>query len=116
GSSSACARRPPRAPAATVSESNTAIADALATLDKAEADYRRAAAILESEYASARKNLDPELARRCDETLSRARAGLGDARTMAAQDVNARMRVLDGYAGYLRSLRSVVQQSQEANP
>jgi hypothetical protein len=35
---------------------------------------------------------------------------------MAAQDVNARIRVLDGYAGYLRSLRSVVQQSQEANP
>jgi anti-sigma factor RsiW len=103
-------------PDATASESNNAIADALATLDKAEADYHRAAAVLEAEYVNARKNLDPELARRCDETLSRARAGLGDARTMAAQDVGARLRVLDGYAGYLRSLRSVVQQSQEANP
>ena len=109
-------RTAPRPPDVTASESNNAIADALATLDKAEADYRRAAVVLEAEYASARKNLDPELARRCDETLSRARTGLGDARTMAAQDVNARMRVLDGYAGYLRSLRSVVQQSQEANP
>jgi hypothetical protein len=106
----------PRAPDVTASESNNAIADALATLDKAEADYRRAASVLEAEYKSSRKNLDPELARRCDETLARARSGLGDARTMAAQDVNARIRVLDGYAGYLRSLRSVVQQSQEANP
>jgi hypothetical protein len=106
----------PRAPDATASESNGAIAEALATLDRAEADYRRAAAVLESEYAAARKILDPELARRCDETLARARTNLGDARTMAAQDVGARLRVLEGYAGYLRSLRSVVQQSQEANP
>jgi hypothetical protein len=98
------------------SDSSGAIADALATLDRAESDYRRAAAVLEQEYTAARKNLDPELARRCDETLSRARTNLGDARNLAAQDVNARMRVLDGYAGYLRSLRSVVQQSQEANP
>jgi hypothetical protein len=107
-------RPAPKPPAST--ESNHAIADALATLDRAEADYRRAAAILEAEYSAARKNLDPELARRCDETLARARSGLGDARTMAAQDVNARLRILDGYAGYLRSLRSVVQQSEEASP
>jgi anti-sigma factor RsiW len=106
----------PFVPEATASESKRAIADALATLDRAETDYRRAAAVLESEYAAARKNLDPELARRCDETLARARNNLGDARTLAAQDVNARLRVLEGYAGYLRSLRSVVEQSQEANP
>jgi hypothetical protein len=30
--------------------------------------------------------------------------------------VNARMQVLDGYAGYLRALRDVVQESEEANP
>ncbi|TMA25621.1 MAG: hypothetical protein E6J78_16845 [Deltaproteobacteria bacterium] len=108
--------RAPLAQEAAASESKRAIADALATLDRAEADYRRAAVVLESEYAAARKNLDPELARRCDETLARARSNLGDARTLAAQDVNARLRVLEGYAGYLRSLRSVVEQSQEANP
>src|SRR5207302_13436 len=35
---------------------------------------------------------------------------------VAADDVNVRMRVLDGYAGYLRSLRDVVQDSEEAIP
>ena len=61
---------------------------------------------------------DPKaLAARWDETLTRARANLGEARSaVAAQDINARMQVLDGYAGYLRSLRNVIEQSEEANP
>jgi hypothetical protein len=88
----------------------------LAALDRAESDYRDAAKVLESEYQRLRPALDPELARRWDETLTRARAQLGESRAVAADDVNVRMRVLDGYAGYLRSLRNVVQQSEEANP
>ena len=56
------------------------------------------------------------MARRWDETLTRARAQLGESRAVAADDVNVRMRVLDGYAGYLRSLRDVVQDSEEAIP
>jgi len=89
---------------------------ALAALDRAEADYRDAAKVLEAEYARLRPRLDPEMARRWDETLTRARAQLGESRAVAADDVNVRMRVLDGYAGYLRSLRDVVQESEEANP
>jgi hypothetical protein len=88
----------------------------LAALDRAEADYRNAAQVLEAEYARLRPRLDPELARRWDETLTRARAQLGESRAVAADDVNVRMRVLDGYAGYLRSLRDVVSESEEANP
>lgn len=88
----------------------------LAALDRAEHDYRDAARVLEEEYARLRPRLDPELAGRWDETLTRARAQLGESRAVAADDVNARMRVLDGYAGYLRSLRDVVQESEEANP
>ena len=92
-------------------------AKTLAALDRAEADYRDAAKVLEDEYARLRPHLDPKLASRWDETLTRARMQLGDARqSMVAQDVNGRMRVLDGYAGYLRSLRNEVLQSQEANP
>jgi hypothetical protein len=87
----------------------------LAALDRAEADYRNAAQTLEGEYARLRPGLDPELARRWDETLTRARAQLGESRAVAADDVNVRMRVLDGYAGYLRSLRDVLE-SEEANP
>ena len=89
---------------------------ALAALDRAEADYRDAAKVLEAEYDRLRPQLDPALARRWDETLSRAHTQLGEARAVAGDDVNARMQVLDGYAGYLRSLRNVVQQSEETNP
>ena len=88
----------------------------LAALDRAEADYRDAARILEAEYERVRPELDPALAQRWDETLTRARAQLGESRRVANNDVNARMRVLDGYAGYLRSLRNLVQESQEAIP
>jgi hypothetical protein len=88
----------------------------LAALDRAEADYRDAAKILEAEYERVRPQLDPALAQRWDETLTRARAQLGESRSVATNDVNARMRVLDGYAGYLRSLRNLVQESEEAIP
>ncbi len=92
-------------------------AKTLAALDRAEADYRDAAKVLEEEYARLRPRLEPKLAARWDETLTRARTDLGGARqSMVAQDVNARMRLLDGYAGYLRSLRSAVLESQEASP
>ena len=88
----------------------------LAALDRAEADYRNAAKVLEGEYDRLRPRLDPELARRWDEPLTRARTQLGESRAVAADDVNVRMRVLDGYAGYLRSLRDLLQESEEANP
>jgi hypothetical protein len=89
----------------------------LAALDRAEMDYRDAAKVLEAEYERLRPRLEPALAQRWDETLTRARTQLGESRSVAANDVNARMRVLDGYAGYLRSLRNVVQESsEEASP
>ena len=91
-------------------------AKTLAALDRAEADYRDAAKVLEGEYARLRPKLDPKLASRWDETLTRAHTQLGEARAVAGEDVNARMQVLDGYAGYLRSLRNLVEQSEEANP
>ncbi|OLD48161.1 MAG: hypothetical protein AUI48_00700 [Chloroflexi bacterium 13_1_40CM_2_68_14] len=108
----------PQTPQATRQQRQRSAIDpkALAALDRAEADYRDAAKVLEAEYARLRPRLDPEMARRWDETLTRARAQLGESRAVAADDVNVRMRVLDGYAGYLRSLRDVVQESEEANP
>jgi hypothetical protein len=88
----------------------------LAALDRAETDYRDAAKILEAEYDRLRPNLDPKLAKRWDETLTRAHAQLGEARAVAGNDVNARMQVLDGYAGYVRSLRTLVTQTEEVTP
>jgi hypothetical protein len=90
---------------------------ALAALDTAEADYRHAATVLEAEYETLRPRLDPALAKRWDETLTRARTQLVQSRAaVASDDVRARMRVLDGYAEYLRSLRDVIQDSEEATP
>jgi negative regulator of sigma E activity len=90
----------------------------LAALETAEKDYRHAATVLEEEYATLRPALDPKLAARWDETLTRARASLGEQqKAVAAQDdVRGRMRVLDGYAEYLRSLRDVIENSEEAVP
>jgi hypothetical protein len=88
----------------------------LAALDTAESDYRHAASVLEAEYETLRPKLDPALAKRWDETLTRARTQLGESRAVAADDPRARMRVLDGYAEYLRSLRDVIQGSEEATP
>jgi len=109
---------PAQAPQAARDQRPRPVIDAktLAALDRAESDYRDAAKVLETEYERLRPRLDPELARRWDETLTRARAQLGESRAVATDDVNVRMRVLDGYAGYLRSLRDVVQESEEANP
>jgi len=111
-------RPEPVAPQATRQQRERPAIDpkALAALDRAEADYKDAAKVLEAEYARLRPRLDPEMARRWDETLTRARAQLGESRAVAADDVNVRMRVLDGYAGYLRSLRDMVQESEEAIP
>ncbi|HEY2029913.1 MAG TPA: hypothetical protein VGH20_11970 [Myxococcales bacterium] len=92
-------------------------AKALAALDTAENDYRHAAQVLEAEYDSLRPQLDPALAKKWDETLTRARAQLAQSRqAVASDDARARMRVLDGYAEYLRSLRDVIQDSEEATP
>jgi len=105
------------APTESVAETDFDGPDAktLAALDRAERDYRRAATVLETEYAAARNKLDPKLAKQWDESLAKARAQLGASRAVAAEDVNARMRVLDGYAGYVRSLRNVME-AEEANP
>jgi hypothetical protein len=89
---------------------------ALAALDTAENDYRHAAAVLEAEYETLRPHLEPALAKKWDETLTRARTQLVQSRAVASDDVRARMRVLDGYAEYLRSLRDVIQDSEEATP
>jgi len=49
-----------------------------------------------------------------DDLISRARVQLADASVAAAPDVNARMRVLDGYAAVVRSLGRAIEESEEA--
>ena len=84
---------------------------ALAALDRAEGEMKRATSLLEAEYQAARPGLDPAEARKWDQTLAKARRSLGSAGMVAQLDVQARLRVLDGYSGYLRSLRDVVASS-----
>jgi len=89
-------------------------APAVNALDKAEGDYRSALTVLEAEYARSREKLDPRTKERWDRAVSRARVQLADASVAAAPDVNARLRVLDGYAAVVRSLGRAIEESEEA--
>jgi hypothetical protein len=85
-------------------------------LDRAEGDSRAAAGVLETEYRARRSNLDAATAGSWDKSLATARSQLDSARALAGNDVGARMRILDGYAAYLRSLRAAMLSSEEAAP
>ncbi|MFL5290985.1 MAG: anti-sigma factor family protein [Myxococcales bacterium] len=87
---------------------------AAAALDRAEGDYRSALTVLEAEYTRNRARLDPRTQERWDRAVSRARVQLADASAAAAPDVNARLRVLSGYAAVVRSLRGAIEESEEA--
>ncbi|MFL5457984.1 MAG: anti-sigma factor family protein [Myxococcales bacterium] len=87
---------------------------AAAALDRAEGDYRSALTVLEAEYTRNRARLDSRTQERWDRAVSRARVQLADASAAAAPDVNARLRVLSGYAAVVRSLRGAIEESEEA--
>lgn len=78
------------------------------TFDRAEAEYRDAAAVLEQEYQQQRGKLPAPIAEQYDHMLHKTRTQIADARTAAGSDVDGRMVVLDGYADYLRSLQTIV--------
>jgi len=79
-----------------------------------EDELAEAPTVLEAEYARSREKLDPRTMERWDRAVSRARVQLADASVAAAPDVNARMRVLDGYKAVVRSLGRAVEESEEA--
>jgi hypothetical protein len=83
-------------------------------LERAEADSRSAARVLETEYRAGRGNFDAATAGSWDKSLAATRSQLDSAHALAGNDVEARLRILDGYAAYLRSLRAVVAFSEEA--
>lgn len=77
-------------------------------IDNAEAEYQKAATLLEAEYAEGRSKLNPALAKKYDAMLADTKQGLALAKESAGRDVGARVRVLDGYAAYVRSLQHAV--------
>ena len=88
-------------------------------LDRAEADYARAAQVLEGEVAARQASqgtLDPEGSRKLGASLKSARARLDAARALAEDDPEARVRVLGGYARYVHSLQQTIRQSEETAP
>ena len=78
------------------------------TFDRAEAEYRDAAAVLEQEYKQERSRLPAPIAEQYDRMLHKTRMQMADARLSAGNDVDGRMVVLDGYADYLHSLQTIV--------
>ena len=88
-------------------------------LDRAEADYAGAAQVLEGEVLARQAALDtadPDGSRKLGASLKSARARLDAARAVAEDDPEARVRVLGGYARYVRSLQQTIRQSEENAP
>ena len=81
-----------------------------AALDRAEGDYQKAVTTLETQLSSGPGKVDPETNAR----LQKVRVRLADARTLAAGDVSARLRVLSSYSAYLRSLQRAVDLEEAA--
>ena len=81
-------------------------------LDRASGDYRTVLQVLEQEYARARGRLDPRTQKRWDESFARARV-LIDSSAQARNDPDEQLRLLDGSAVMVRSLRHAIEDSEE---
>ena len=85
---------------------------AQSAMDRAAGDYRSALSVLEGEYARSRGRLDPRTQKRWDESFAKARS-LIDASAQARNDLDERLKLLDGRAGMVRSLRQAIEDSEE---
>jgi hypothetical protein len=112
--------RPPNHPPV-VGQGDAAVSDEAAAesdpkarqaLDRAAGDYRSALGVLEQEYQTARVRLDSRTQKRWDESFARARS-LIDASAQARNDPEERVRLLDGSAVMVRSLRHALEDSEE---
>jgi hypothetical protein len=79
---------------------------AAVAIDGAEAEYRRAAEVLETQAAARAHTPEQRKA------IAQARKSLQRARAAGASDTAGRVRVMEGYAVYLRSLRRALRDDQ----
>jgi hypothetical protein len=77
---------------------------AAAAMTRAEQEYSTDVAVLEAQVEARHAP-----AGRKDSALTRTRHGLASARASAGDDPGARVRLLEGYAAYLKSLRRALQ-------
>jgi hypothetical protein len=81
---------------------------AQAALDRAEHDYLQAITALESRVEVRERQLPPAVAQKRRMARARSRAVIARAR---APEPGARMRQLEGYAAYLRSMRRELEEA-----
>jgi hypothetical protein len=79
---------------------------AVVAIDGAEAEYRRAAEVLEAQATARARTPEQRKA------IVQARNSLQRARSSGPSDAAGRVRVLEGYAAYLRSLRRALRDDQ----
>jgi hypothetical protein len=79
---------------------------AAVAIDGAEAEYRRAAEVLETQAAARAHTPEQRKA------IAQARTSLQRARAAGSSDAAGRVRVMEGYAVYLRSLRRALRDDQ----
>jgi hypothetical protein len=87
---------PARRPTEAAHDDDDATSSAETALSTAEVDYRRAISTLESKLPAAAQS---------SSALVRARRGLTLARAASLRDPHGRIRLIEGYAAYLKSLR-----------
>jgi hypothetical protein len=89
-----------------VAEPEETTQSAALAIDGAEAEYRKAAEVLERQAAARARTPEQHKA------IAQARSSLQHARLAGSSDAAGRVRVLEGYAVYLRSLRRALRDDQ----
>jgi hypothetical protein len=82
--------------------------DPLVTLSKAEREYKRTITTLEAEYAELWTGIDHQVRDRYDREIASMRKLVLKTRAAADKDIHGRRRVLDVYAAYVKTLRTVL--------
>jgi hypothetical protein len=85
-------------------------ASASAAIDRAEAEYGRAIDQLEAQVSADRR--DGAGSPKRGAALAQARNSLARARASSGRDAAGRVRLLEGYAAYLRSLRRALREAE----
>jgi hypothetical protein len=107
--------RPPATSDAVVADNEVAVPidpKAQQALDQAAGDYRNVLQVLQQEYSRVRGRLDARTQKRWDESFARARV-LIDSTAQARNDPDERLRLLDGSAVMVRTLRHAIEDSEE---
>lgn len=83
------------------------------SMDRAMNEYEQAIGTMERDYQARRPTLPPSRARKYDTQFAQLRKVVDESKQAAGRDVAGRRRVLKAYAGYMRTLKTVLLEEEE---